>query len=321
MSKAFYVGEQVSFLNQKGGGVVTKINADQIWVRDDTEFEIPFPPSELIKIRQPNGLYMETQNEDSASFKKYPTHQDVWLIWEPSSLENPGHGVLRIGNASEYDITLVLQGKFKGKHKRFWQGSIPLGQVTEAFAWKEEHVEWLRHMLVLCIPSLVVPHTFRGVISLNLETPKTFAGDSKEELFLHPFSPKPAWVVNFNLIQETKPEPTISSITFEPSLKTVAKKLGPPVANSRLIDLHASALWNFPPPASQILPAQLEALHREISFCIQHGVARLTIIHGIGEGKLKEGVRKELNQYEGIKIEEANEVEFGYGALTVFFEV
>jgi hypothetical protein len=319
MSKTFFEGEQVSFLNQKGGGVVTKVTKDQIWVKDETGFEIPFPPGELIKIRQPNGLFMESQSSDSDAGKQYPTHKEVWLIWEPHSSENYTSGTLRVGNASPFDISVVLEGKFQGKFKRIWSGFIPLGQVSEALVWREDDVEWLRQFLVLCIPSLVVPHSFPGVVSLHLNTPKTFASHSKEELFLHPFSPKPGWVVNFNLSQEASKEVSISLSTIGNGPKKPANVLLPPTASKRRIDLHANALWKVPPPPKEILPAQLNALHSEIAYCIQHQVERLTIIHGIGEGKLKAAVLKELTHYKDLKIEEAHEADYGYGAITVFF--
>jgi hypothetical protein len=93
------------------------------------------------------------------------------------------------------------------------------------------------------------------------------------------------------------------------------------VTHKRVLDLHAAVLWKVPPPAKEVLAGQIEALHREISYCMKQGVERLTVIHGVGEGKLKEAVRKELSPYQNLKIEEANSADYGYGALTIWFEV
>jgi hypothetical protein len=321
MSKNFFLGEQVAFLNQKGGGVITKITKDQIWVCDETGFEIPFPPNELIKIKQPNGVFMESQHTDSDTYKHYSTHREVWIIWEPHNAENSSRGILRVGNASPFDLTVVLQGKYKGKHKRFWSGYIPLGQVSEPVTWREDDVEWLRQFLVICIPSLLVPHSFPEVLSMNLTTPKTFASNSKEELFLHPFSSNPAWVLNFNIAKEEIPVPHVTLTAIGLSAPKSVQKVGPPVTHKRVLDLHAAVLWKVPPPAKEVLAGQIEALHREITYCMKQGVERLTVIHGVGEGKLKEAVRKELSPYQNLKIEEANSADYGYGALTIWFEV
>lgn len=54
MSK-FQVGDKVKFLNQVGGGVVTRVTDDFIFVQDDTGFDMPLPPSELIRMADMSG--------------------------------------------------------------------------------------------------------------------------------------------------------------------------------------------------------------------------------------------------------------------------
>lgn len=52
----FQIGDKVKFLNSVGGGVVTKITPDFIFVRDDTGFDMPMPPSELIRMADMSGV-------------------------------------------------------------------------------------------------------------------------------------------------------------------------------------------------------------------------------------------------------------------------
>ena len=52
----FQIGDKVKFLNSIGGGVVTKITPDFVFVRDDTGFDIPMPPSELIRMADQKGV-------------------------------------------------------------------------------------------------------------------------------------------------------------------------------------------------------------------------------------------------------------------------
>jgi len=54
MSK-YQVGDKVKFLNQIGGGVVTKVTDDFVFVRDDTGFDIPMSPGELIRMADMTG--------------------------------------------------------------------------------------------------------------------------------------------------------------------------------------------------------------------------------------------------------------------------
>lgn len=52
----FQLGDKVKFLNSIGGGVVTKITADLIFVRDETGFDMPMPANELIRMADMSGV-------------------------------------------------------------------------------------------------------------------------------------------------------------------------------------------------------------------------------------------------------------------------
>lgn len=52
----FQIGDKVKFLNSIGGGVVTKIINDFIFVRDDTGFDMPMPANELIRMADMSGV-------------------------------------------------------------------------------------------------------------------------------------------------------------------------------------------------------------------------------------------------------------------------
>lgn len=52
----FQIGDKVKFLNSIGGGVVTKITNDFIFVRDDTGFDMPMPANELIRMADMSGV-------------------------------------------------------------------------------------------------------------------------------------------------------------------------------------------------------------------------------------------------------------------------
>lgn len=52
----FQIGDKVKFLNSVGGGVVTKITPDFVFVRDDTGFDMPMPANELIRMADMSGV-------------------------------------------------------------------------------------------------------------------------------------------------------------------------------------------------------------------------------------------------------------------------
>ena len=45
----------MKFLNQTGGGIVTKVTDDFVFVQDDTGFDIPMQPEELIRMADMQG--------------------------------------------------------------------------------------------------------------------------------------------------------------------------------------------------------------------------------------------------------------------------
>ncbi len=73
MKTKFEIGDKVKFLNQVGGGIVTKVTDDFIFVQDDTGFDIPLQPDELIRMADMQGagkLFNKTMEEHLAGKSK-----------------------------------------------------------------------------------------------------------------------------------------------------------------------------------------------------------------------------------------------------------
>ena len=51
----YEVGDKVKFLNQVGGGIVTKVTDDFVFVQDETGFDMPMSPNELIRMADMRG--------------------------------------------------------------------------------------------------------------------------------------------------------------------------------------------------------------------------------------------------------------------------
>ena len=78
----FQIGDKVKFLNSIGGGVVTKITNDFIFVRDDTGFDMPMPANELIRMADMNGVG-KVFNQDVPG--KLPSAEEAKLAAEAES--------------------------------------------------------------------------------------------------------------------------------------------------------------------------------------------------------------------------------------------
>jgi hypothetical protein len=87
------------------------------------------------------------------------------------------------------------------------------------------------------------------------------------------------------------------------------------------IDLHIDKLLNGHArlDKGEILRIQLQHMHRFLDKSAQLGVTRVHIIHGMGEGKLRDAVSQELKQRgDVIKFKNEYHIKYGYGATEVW---
>ncbi|MBR1517864.1 MAG: Smr/MutS family protein [Bacteroidales bacterium] len=69
----FQVGDKVKFLNAIGGGVVVRIQNGQVFVQDDTGFDMPMAPNELIRMADMTGagkVFNQDLNVDVADIEE-----------------------------------------------------------------------------------------------------------------------------------------------------------------------------------------------------------------------------------------------------------
>lgn len=97
----FQIGDKVKFLNSVGGGVVTKITPDFVFVRDDTGFDMPMPPNELIRMADMSGV-AKVFNQDVPG--SLPTAEEAKKTAEAESK----------AAAKEAELTRKLKEKFTG---------------------------------------------------------------------------------------------------------------------------------------------------------------------------------------------------------------
>ena len=85
------------------------------------------------------------------------------------------------------------------------------------------------------------------------------------------------------------------------------------------IDLHLEKLVENQEKLTdgEKLSFQLDYFERMLNTAIRLRKRRLVVIHGVGEGVLREEVRKALQYYEGCRFDDADPRRYGYGATTI----
>jgi hypothetical protein len=89
---------------------------------------------------------------------------------------------------------------------------------------------------------------------------------------------------------------------------------------TREVDLHIQELVESSSGLSnkEILDIQMERFVREMEEAIRNGIRRIVFIHGVGQGTLKNELRRELEKrFKKYDVQDASFREYGYGATMV----
>lgn len=104
--------------------------------------------------------------------------------------------------------------------------------------------------------------------------------------------------------------------------KTPHRRIKEARMHTKEIDLHIEKL--LPPQKYnqmfplEILEYQKETTRREVEAAIAAGVQKLVIIHGVGDGILKDEVEHILYRYNRIRISNGDFTQYGDGATTAY---
>ena len=86
-----------------------------------------------------------------------------------------------------------------------------------------------------------------------------------------------------------------------------------------VVDLHLNKLVEDERELSdgEKLSFQLDYFERRLNAAIRERKRRVIVIHGVGEGVLREEVRKALQFYQGVRFDDADPRRYGHGATAV----
>jgi len=127
-----------------------------------------------------------------------------------------------------------------------------------------------------------------------------------------------------------KPKPVVQEDDFSDMLfmkEQNQKNISRPHSHRRddvelEIDLHIERLTNNYRSLSnaQIVQIQLKHAEQIMRKAFSTGMHRVVLIHGVGNGTLKQEVRSFLKRYEGIRMEDASFKKYGNGATIVYLK-
>lgn len=341
-------GDKVRFLNAVGGGIVKSvINKTMVNVEDYDGFEVPTLISELVVVddsvsmdpeRRSARIKTPEKKEELPVVKeqpkvepKYVAGKDTpvcFLAFVPQNEANPVEGELKVylvndsNNFILYNYShlkdklyrSVESGKMNPNSKRYLESfsrfdlnELPYFQFQMIF-FREES------------PKLENP----VVKSLHLNPVKFYRQGSYEKTKYFTQN-----AIIFSLLDPDM-ETEVAKLTESEMTKIVLDKEEPKAMVKRTvtpdlveIDLHIHELLEDTRGIAnhEMLEIQMGRFRNELETAIANGTRRIVFIHGIGNGTLKQELRKELStKYKKYYFQDASFKEYGYGATMVILK-
>ncbi len=339
-------GDKVKFLNQKGGGVVVRvIDPKMVMVSDDDGFEFPVLVTELVKLDPTNagGRFFEEhfrsagksdakQPGEDADYRvseippdpgpakpeeiylAFIPHDQKWLMTGPMDV--------MIINNTGYDLLYNLfhrtaTGHYEGvDYGSVFAGSrLLLATVNrENLArWSDGYLQFLFHKSQT--PSVLPPFNSE----FRVEGKKFFKeGNYRESamaggkaIVIRILSLEPYLAAKKTRSEGNTPE-NVAEISNKPLIFNY--QTAPREAE---IDLHIHELLEDPSnmEKGEILEYQKEFFLKCLDSAIAAGFLKVTVIHGVGNGVLRNAVLGLIKNYGGIEVIDAPMAKYGVGAV------
>jgi hypothetical protein len=357
------IGDRVRFLNDVGGGKVTRIIKNTAYVLDDDGFEVPVLMSEVVVIDKVS---------DSSFQSKRPIIQEVIennesIVTKSKSISsNPSEGMelSEIDFASSLNQDIDPEGDLLGlliafvpkDENKITDSDQELYIVNDSAyrvfysisKWKEKSLvpfkagflypdskelvksfkrELLNEDMTLNIQALFFKNTNftpqqPEFFDLRINPTKFFRVGSFTE---NDFFDEKAIIYS---IADTKKEEVLKTLTTKAINQSIIDKdtKKPKIEKHKVteieeIDLHIEELVDNPKHLSpgEMIETQMARFKIALDGAILGKTRKIVFIHGVGNGKLKHELRKELEKnYPKLRYQDASFREYGYGATMVF---
>lgn len=356
----FKAGDKVKFLNDVGGGTITKVVKEQAYVMIDDGFDIPVPLSQLVKI----GTELPVERDDKPVISKAEQkkarqeEKKVPVPAEPEDFEDEFSGEVEVPSAGDFGTLNMLLGfvaensKKDGKVYHAFLINDCLYRSLYTFSVTEQgHYKTLKAGM-LENETKVFLHTFKAkdfsqIQSMHIEgifykktsyipheplvyklAVDTFKFSDPESYVTNDYFDENAFVINITemdlLAEIEKASQHEQALLKGKEFKEVARvKQIKVAAENEEIDLHIEQLTDNHQllSPSEIVDIQMSKFHISLEGAIRNHTRRIIFIHGVGNGKLKFEIRKALDtQYKKYRYQDASFKEYGYGATMVMLK-
>jgi len=307
------IGDKVKFVNESLEGIITRlIDAKMIGVSIEDGFEIPVLKSEIMVVA--NGNAIENNNKKEAPKNNVMAganvENEISVLFEQSSIT--WYRALLVNN-TRHDILLSVSHKQGNRFKALFAGRVEKNtsylfntlNFEEMNQWGAYCFRIIFHEMESEVPRApwYLEYTFK---SKNFSQPKEVNG---KPVYLIPL--KPDKIEQFTLAKE--------QVKIESKAMTDQINITRP---EEVIDIHIHQLVKHYSEisADEAISIQMNHFKNMFEKALALNYFKITFIHGVGTGVLKQKIWKEVSGHPAVKtFYEAKKEKFGYGATEIVF--
>jgi hypothetical protein len=347
-TKMIEIGDKVRFLNEVGGGIVSKIEGSLVFVEDEDGFEIPIPYFEAVVVEKKSvekvnaSTTFEQQNnseiidnpEDDLEEEIIEdetlddTDPKIYLAFITTSIvidQKSKLNIYLINDSNYFCSFLISELNDDGLAMLMYNGIInPNTKLTiDEKEIATFNKEWTIQLMLYKKEKTYIPlHPVSTSIKF---TPNRFYRQNSFEG--NDFFHQSAHLIS---LMKYELEKKMQSLTEDDTQKVILEKevkQQPKTSEKRAdtkelleIDLHIHELIDDLRGLSnaEMLKIQLDKFNSVMEANILNKGKKIVFIHGVGNGTLKTELRKQLEQnYKGLYYLDASFKEYGFGATMV----
>jgi hypothetical protein len=337
----FKIGNTVIFLNEKGGGVVSRIvNKTTVNITTDEGFELPYEVSQLVFVndvvdtiapKRAIETIEESSFEVSETFIENEKENGIYIAFSPENLNDIHNSNFNLWyiNHSTYHTLFTFSVLRNNKYTTLETGSTESFQSLLIRTIDKKEIENFANFKIDILFYYELEHDEQQPVSkiIKFKITKLYQENIFKE---NKFIDEHAYIRALYLFDENLNKPSdLSSIELAKKLfnKKTNKELGitsiPHTKNNPdydvEIDIHIEELMDDYSHLDNygIVQVQLKHFQKALDNAISKGCRTLTVIHGIGTGVLKKEVRHLISSHYHLQYMDASFQKYGTGATVV----
>ena len=354
----FQVGDKVNFLNSTGGGTVKKIiDTRMVEVTLEDGFDIPVLMSDLVldyrsqqdrrqqvvdnaqKEIQQKQIIEEKENDDARKsalrrFGRNAEEEGMYLAFVPQDQQWLLTGLLDVVlvNNTPADALYSFNIKEEGKYISVDYGSIaPHSKVVIESISREDIEYWCEGYIQVILSQEEADFIYRPLHApFSFRSSRFFKDGSYMESGV--LGEKAVMIKLTSLLALKETETDLAKMMKDGDKKTVtAQKLVKEKAaidrhqtapGEAIVDLHIGELVDniLGMSSNDMFRTQMNYFKKMLESAITNEYDKVTFIHGVGNGVLKNAIIEELKHYDNTSNRMASIVKFGVGAIDVMIK-